>query len=160
VGYKTGEGSASQEAGGGDRMKQCTKCKQWKPESSFYKAEKGKPNLRNPCKSCINERVKNHYRKPKAKRVHRNSRLKKKFGITVEDYDRMLINQNGVCAICNQPETKANQFGIIRLAVDHNHKTGRVRGLLCTNCNNGLGRMKDSKELLLKAALYLEQHES
>ena len=72
------------------------------------------------------------------------------FGLTPEAYDTLLARQNGHCAIC--PATP----GRIRLAVDHCHVTGRVRGLLCTNCNNGLGRFRDDPALLTRAAEYLQ----
>jgi len=82
--------------------------------------------------------------------------LKKSFGITLEDYENLLKNQNGVCAICGNPETATTNGGELRkLSVDHDHETGEVRGLLCTNCNNGLGRFKDSPDLFQKALNYL-----
>lgn len=140
-------------------MKVCTKCAQTKDESDFYRAEKGKERRRNSCKICMNERVKRHYWKPGKKAKHRDTQLKHDYGIGVKQYDELFENQNGVCAICRCPETKKNQYGVVRLSVDHNHKTGKVRGLLCMNCNNGLGRMKDSKDILSRASLYLEQND-
>lgn len=79
--------------------------------------------------------------------------LKRKFGITLLEYEKLLIKQNYSCAICKRNQ---NEFKI-KLAVDHNHKTGDVRGLLCVSCNNGLGRFKDNKDLLSEAIKYLEQ---
>jgi hypothetical protein len=77
------------------------------------------------------------------------SRLKL-YGITPQDFRRMLAKQGGVCAICKGPEPTG-----MALAVDHDHVTGRVRGLLCSNCNKGLGCFKDSPCALRTAALYL-----
>ncbi|HDY68067.1 MAG TPA: hypothetical protein ENH85_09770 [Candidatus Scalindua sp.] len=80
----------------------------------------------------------------------RNHRLKVNYGITLEDYDKLYEKQNGVCAICSLPEV------LMRLQVDHDHKTGKVRGLLCLYCNNILGKAKDSIETLEKAIEYLK----
>ena len=74
-------------------------------------------------------------------------------GITVADYEQRLKDQNGVCAICGQPETDRRRK---YLSIDHCHEGGHVRGLLCRACNQALGFMKDSPEQLRKAADYLE----
>lgn len=88
--------------------------------------------------------------------VERRSKLKIAYGITPEQYDEMHNSQGGVCAICRKPETVVDpKKGLRRLAVDHDHVTGRVRGLLCINCNNGLGRFGDSPERLAAALAYL-----
>lgn len=79
--------------------------------------------------------------------------LRIKFGITPEIYDTILANQNGVCAICSKSCTSGKL-----LAVDHDHNTGKVRGLLCMKCNTGLGKFLDSPELLRKSANYLESN--
>lgn len=78
-------------------------------------------------------------------------RLKYRFGLTVEEYERMLDEQGGVCAICGEPSAGRD------LDVDHNHETNQVRGLLCWNCNTGIGKFKDSPMLLKKAIKYLEE---
>ncbi len=73
------------------------------------------------------------------------------------DFNDLLIRQGGVCAICEQPprgDWKNNK----NLHVDHDHKTGQVRGLLCPDCNTSIGKMKDSPEMLRKAAEYLEKN--
>lgn len=75
----------------------------------------------------------------------------KKYGITVEDYVRMLVEQNGRCAICLSEYPGPNAFH-----VDHDHATGKVRGLLCTRCNPGLGYFRDDPELLARAIEYLK----
>ena len=82
--------------------------------------------------------------------------LKKRFGISVQKYDEMMDAQGGVCAICGNSETMIDKRGLkMSLAVDHCHKTGKVRGLLCKNCNHGLGNFKDDQGLLRKALDYL-----
>ena len=77
-------------------------------------------------------------------------KIKQVFGLSKEDYERMLAIQGSVCAICKQKDNR-------RLAVDHDHKTGRIRGLLCKRCNLTLGRFEDRPDLFLNAAIYLEE---
>lgn len=74
------------------------------------------------------------------------------YGITIEQHDAMLVAQGGVCAICKGPPVGIGN----RLHVDHDHATGVVRGLLCSNCNTSLGKMNDDPERLRAAAAYLE----
>ena len=83
-------------------------------------------------------------------------KLKERYGITREDYDDMFKNQNGVCAICLKPE-KAQQGNksVWELAVDHCHKTGKVRGLLCNKCNRAIGYLDDNPLLTDRATKYL-----
>jgi RNA polymerase-binding transcription factor DksA len=78
------------------------------------------------------------------------SRLKREYNLSVQDYQRMFKEQAGVCAICGQ-EIKESDCHI-----DHDHKTGRVRGLLCGNCNKGLGMFRDDSSVLLNAIDYLK----
>jgi Zn-finger nucleic acid-binding protein len=79
----------------------------------------------------------------------RERKLVRKYGITLAEYDGMHTAQGGVCAICNEPERIDR-----RLAVDHCHVTGRVRGLLCAMCNTAIGKLRDSTELLERALHY------
>lgn len=74
----------------------------------------------------------------------RHHNLKHKFALTADQYDEMLKNQGGRCAACRKQETHHNQFGVCSLAVDHDHATGVVRGLLCGRCNRALGLLGDS----------------
>lgn len=86
-------------------------------------------------------------------------RLKNDFGLTIEDYNKLLDKQHGCCAICLQPETAKNTRGEIKkLAVDHNHASRKVRALLCANCNTGLGLLGESPDRMRAAALYIERH--
>lgn len=92
-------------------------------------------------------------------RAAKNADLKKMYGITVDDFDRMAHAQDYRCSICGNQETAVDKLGLPRrLAVDHCHSTGKVRALLCTNCNKSLGGFKDDPNLLRKAADYLEYH--
>ena len=86
----------------------------------------------------------------------RDCKMRTQFGISVEDYDRVLAEQGGVCAICRKPETVKVNGKITRLAVDHNHDTDRVRGLLCNACNRLLAAAKERETTLERAIQYLQ----
>lgn len=88
----------------------------------------------------------------------RGYRLKRQYGITVADYNRMFEKQGGVCAICKKPESARGNHGTAReLAVDHCHDTGKVRGLLCTGCNTAIGKLRVSDDTLRNASAYLRK---
>jgi len=80
----------------------------------------------------------------------RNTQLKRYFGITLKKYDELLNKQNNGCAICDGPPGKRS------FSVDHDHITGKVRGLLCRGCNVGIGNLKDDPKLLEKAITYIK----
>jgi hypothetical protein len=91
----------------------------------------------------------------------RKRRLRREYGITLEDYKTLLDAQGGVCAICKKPEGRIGRSGLVKmLSVDHNHATGVVRSLLCHGCNCGLGNFAESTELLSRAIPYLEKHDN
>lgn len=94
----------------------------------------------------------------KVKATNKDSKLKSKYGITIEQYNQIHSEQNGVCEICGETETIINPTTgeTWHLAVDHNHKTGLVRALLCGKCNKAIGLLQDNPDLLRKAADYLE----
>jgi len=94
----------------------------------------------------------------KMKAYLRKSRLKTTYGLTVEQYDAMLVAQNGCCAICSTTVPNARKTHV-NFAVDHCHKTGKIRGLLCADCNTSLGKFKEDPNLLRKAASYVEAHQ-
>ena len=91
-----------------------------------------------------------YYLEHKEKELAYSTKLNRlrRTGVTEQQYQDKLLIQNGVCAICSGTCTKS-------LAADHDHTTGAFRGLLCNNCNRGLGHFKDNKELLLNAVEYL-----
>lgn len=94
------------------------------------------------------------YREANAETLRHKER-ERKFGVTSEYYSQMLREQNGVCAICGKPET-ATRLGVVKsLSVDHCHATGRIRGLLCSDCNTGIGKLKDDVKILQNAIQYL-----
>ena len=89
----------------------------------------------------------------------RTSRRDRKYNLSVEDYDKLLIEQNGVCAICKESETANGSNGKLKpLSVDHNHETKKVRGLLCHNCNMAIGNLKESCERAKSLIEYLERN--
>lgn len=130
-------------------MKPCSKCAVNLPLSEFYKDRNQKSGLRPECKTC-NKKKCSEWAKANRER-RRGYGIKHQYGITVQTYDRLLAKQGGMCAICNRPSGKR------RLAIDHCHSTGVVRGLLCTRCNQGLGHFQDNTDYLVNAAKYLQE---
>ncbi len=91
---------------------------------------------------------------PEVKLRERAGHLKRKYGITVEQYDAMLEAQGGGCCICGRPPRED-----ISLHVDHDHSTGEIRGILCFRCNNALADFQDDQQLLQEAADYLDRQD-
>ena len=96
----------------------------------------------------------------KVKQYQRISNLRKNFGLSVDAYEQMLAKQNNLCAICEKPETFIHHRTKepARLAVDHCHKTNKVRKLLCKSCNNALGLFKEDIGAMENAVQYLKDH--
>ena len=82
---------------------------------------------------------------------------KSTFGITLDQYEEYQKNQKNTCAICGKEETATNQYGIKKLAVDHNHLTGEVRGLLCAKCNMALGLLNEDITIMSKMITYISE---
>ena len=136
-------------------MKTCIKCGEQKPLSEFYKDAIRKDKLRGPCKVCDINKSK-AYRETfpeKAKNQVRSSKLKIKYGINLPEFEKMKSSQNNKCAICFTEFTNPKYT-----CVDHCHSTGKVRAILCGNCNTMLGHAKDSTSILKRAILYLDKH--
>jgi hypothetical protein len=143
------------------QIKRCSTCKVVKPYSEFYTLTESR-NLRvhtvggvtNECKDCMATRYK-------------ESHMRRKYGISLEEYNAMYEAQDGKCAICGMPgksrvtvESDHKRTGAISgtLVVDHDHLTGKVRALLCSLCNVGIGSLRDDLELFRKAIAYIEYH--
>jgi hypothetical protein len=133
----------------------CTVCKEVK-ENGFFTRRKthrlGKlVSVCTPCKVNYNKARREHNPEQIAE-IERRSKFKRQYGISLEQYDEMLENQGGGCAICGttKPSERTKYF-----AVDHCHSTSKVRGLLCSKCNRGLGLFNDTPERLKAAAKYL-----
>lgn len=140
--------------------KKCPGCKLVKEVEAFYKFSNSACGRAPYCVVCTSERIqREEARKQKAgyyqkhRRTNRDRHLQRRFGISLEHYERMLEEQGGVCAICKG--TDANKS----LAVDHNHQTGAVRQLLCGTCNPAVGFLQDDPLLARKVLEYLEKHE-
>lgn len=97
---------------------------------------------------------------PEKVKIYQRKTHLRKYGISLDEYNKMFEDQNGLCYICHQPEQFIHHMTKkpASLAVDHCHNTGETRRLLCKSCNNGLGLFKDSPEILRNAANYLESH--
>ena len=91
------------------------------------------------------------------KRWHRPAKLLREFGITQQQCDERLLEQGGLCGICQGPETQTYKGTLMCLAVDHDHGTGKVRGLLCKSCNLAIGKFKESIDIVRRALQYLEE---
>lgn len=132
--------------------KTCTKCSETKELSLFYRDKAFKDGHRSQCKSCDNIKTRRNYLK---NNKYKDADLKRRYGIDVNQYSQILNNQNNCCAICNKDKSEFSYA----LCVDHNHRTGKVRGLLCKPCNLIVGNCLENKEILEKSITYLEHYE-
>ena len=126
-------------------MKRCCDCDQEKPLEEFRKNSRNRDGKHFYCKPCHSLRS----RRTRDAARDRRSALIRLYGITPEDYDALLTAQGGACAVCGGPPSRSS------FDVDHCHTTGRVRGLLCSHCNKGLGLFADDPARLRAAAEYL-----
>ncbi len=138
--------------------KVCPKCGKKKPRREFHKNTSTRDGRACYCKVCRLRSASSKYKKwsrdnpEEAREKSRKASYKKDYGITIRDYNEMFLQQAGKCAICGttKPTAKKSHF-----AVDHDHTTGNVRGLLCHHCNAGIGYLKDDIKLLANAIQYL-----
>lgn len=159
-------------------MKRCSRCGQEKDYELFHKDKNNNDGFTNACKECRNtyyinyykknpekQKIKNELQKQNRKEYYdsetgvkssRKAHLKRMYGITLQEYENMLLTQNKTCKICGK--TEMNNKNKV-LCVDHNHVTGEIRGLLCGLCNSGLGKFLENKELLNNAIKYLTEYE-
>ena len=130
----------------------CKSCyNKWLKENNPEYAKRQHENC-NAWQKKNSEKMREHGRKYRVKQgpdYGRNRHLRQVWGMTPDDYDQLLAKQDGKCAICQQLPGKK------RLAIDHCHKTGMIRGLLCFRCNFGLSYFKESAEVMSRAAKYL-----
>ncbi len=136
--------------------KHCRECNLDRDKKYFYNDKSRADGLNPLCKSCAS--INGKKRRAAYPEKGRTAHYRIKYGITLDKYNDMLIEQDNVCKICKCPETASDsRYGKTReLAIDHDHETGRVRGLLCMSCNTGISRFKDNIDLLTSAIKYLE----
>lgn len=134
--------------------KRCRSCKQVKQHGEFYIRPKRIDGYSSNCKSCLSEQSRIRNSDPERKERSRDNKYRAKYGISLAQYELMLEDQDGCCAICRTPA------GELNLYVDHDHATGRVRQLLCVKCNALLGQAGDQIEVLQAAIRYLERNAS
>jgi hypothetical protein len=129
--------------------------KPWAKDNFYWKVSRVSADL----KLSRAEYVRQWYKVTKGanKDYQTSVALKKNYGLTLDKYNAILASQNGVCAICSQPEKVKIKGQLIRLAVDHWHDTGRVRGLLCAACNRAIGGLQHDQTLLRAAIEYLQK---
>lgn len=136
----------------------CTRCKIAKLPNQFYKRATSSNGIDSQCKDC-ERAVFSNWQKQNPERLIRKDqrhRLRLKYGLSLVEYDRLLAQQNHLCAICLRPERRLNRTGKpMSLSVDHDHVTGRIRGLLCKACNSAIGLFEDDGAIAERAALYL-----
>ena len=136
-------------------MRTCKDCGQTKPLTEFYKSNK-KGNYHPRCKPCHVKKVQSVYTKEKG----RDKNLRSNYGITLEQYNVMLVEQNHQCKVCGTTDPGGRQAGrggsADVMCVDHCHKTGRIRGLLCHDCNRCLGILKEDVTRLRNMIKYIE----
>jgi len=143
--------------------KTCSRCKETKLGSDFYKSSSSPDGKHHYCKQCCTEYKREEYQSwskerrqkfnTKTPEKRRQYSLKQLYGITVEEYKEMHVKQGGVCAICSGTNKSGKP-----LFVDHCHESGKVWGLLCMHCNHALGKFNDDIETLLNAIAYLEAY--
>jgi Recombination endonuclease VII len=142
---------------GADYYKICSCCRDLLHLDLFTKSKNKPLGLSVLCRKCTREKSKELYWKKggynRTYEQNKSHHLKKSYGITLDQYEEMKEEQHGLCAICSA-ELREGKGGA---ALDHNHSTGGIRGILCSPCNKGLGHFRDRTELLIKASIYLNK---
>jgi hypothetical protein len=137
----------------------CSHCKKQKLSNEFPRATNKPRGFAWICKQCKKTKLlqkKASMSKDDWMLLNRKYWLKSQYNLSLEEYNEKLKNQEHKCAICRCDETEAFK-GL--LFVDHCHKTNKVRGLLCHHCNTALGKFRESKQILQKAMMYLDQND-
>jgi hypothetical protein len=132
-------------------VKKCGKCKVEKPTTDFHKLGSSADGLQPRCKPCrLADERKRYQGNPHVRLAARESGLRRRYGVSVAQYDAMLAAQGGVCKLC---DGVCSGGGV--LAVDHNHETGEVRGLLCAVCNTAVERLDSVPGWAERASAYV-----
>ena len=137
----------------------CYSAQQYRDRTAAYKAKAGEWKAAN--RERVRELNASRYRKERATdptgEAYWRQHIWQTYGLAMDEYDGLLDRQGGVCAICRNPETAMSKTGdrVRRMVVDHDHETGRVRGLLCTACNTGVGCFRDNPSWMAEASTYV-----
>ncbi len=148
----------------GAGLRRCSDCKTVKALQLFSWRNKAQGTRQSRCKECFKVRMQKYNadntekRRETWRRYRRASYMKKKYGLTDEEYWAMYETQGRVCAICRRPDPVVHSVQERPLHIDHDHVTGAVRALLCRGCNMGIGAMGDDAARVRAAAEYLERH--
>lgn len=136
--------------------KKCSECKKFKPYIEFNKLSNTWNGLQRRCKDCSSLVINDHNSKNKNKRkeVLLKSRLKRKYKTTIDEFKKMYYTQNNTCSIC---KLVFDDIYDSRVCVDHDHRTGKIRGLLCNKCNSAIGFLNEDVETLNRAIEYLKR---
>lgn len=136
--------------------KRCPKCAESKTYDLFYRSKVHKDGRASYCKTCASKRTIFYARVNKAKLQPRSAGygLKRRYLMNIAEYEAMLVAQGMCCAICGRVKCTTGR----RLAVDHCHTTGKVRGLLCSACNTGIGMLQEDEAVLNQAIRYLTKN--
>ena len=167
-------------------QKRCRLCGEVQSIAEFHRAVGMRDGHRNECKTCFRAIARKRYQadpqkvkdavrrwqqenperlrayraeyrnRPERKRAMRDLYYQRTYGISADEADEILQAQNGRCAICSTPAPAR----LASMHLDHDHATGQIRGFLCIDCNHGLGKLRDSADLLLRALVYLRQRNS
>ena len=132
----------------------CTQCKKDKPEGDYY-VRKDRPSGKgrlSECKECMKSRVMDRYKKDPD--LINDKRAAKVYGITLEQVQEMREQSGGICSICNREGKHHHK----RLVIDHDHNTGKVRGLICSTCNSMIGWCGEDTQTLQNLIDYLNRH--
>lgn len=135
-------------------MKTCSKCGIEQPLTNYHKSKECSDGHIGVCKACRSQQMKGWYSKTNynSSTTRRAYKLKTKYGITIDTYNYMMVMQSDRCAIC-LTDDKGDRYDF--WCVDHDHTTGKVRGLLCHPCNTALGKFQDDQLILSAAVEYL-----
>lgn len=139
-------------------MKRCPSCEQMKDRDTEFGKRGNRVTSKSHCKTCEASGQARRYRSlapDAATRLQRDKALARMHGLTTSDYERLLDAQGGRCAICGT--TDPGRRNTSNFAIDHDHTTGEVRGLLCNGCNMGIGHLRDDPEILREAIAYLQR---
>jgi hypothetical protein len=132
-------------------MKKCSKCREVKPLNEYNKSKSGKFGVHHYCMICLRENKKIHYNHDKAKLRF----IQNKYKLNELELNEMFIAQNKKCKICQTKYDLLSRHN--GLYIDHCHKTGKVRGLLCMSCNRLLGNCNDNIDILKSSILYITE---